>query len=116
MEQRIEITNNGLVVYTNNGKVTKDGASCDIKGEFMVSADTVASLLAHFNDTTLRTHYSWHKGCVYCVSTNEEICKELEKRSDYIDHLVDENKSLLKAIAQFNETRHFWERKMEVKL
>ena len=123
MEQRIELTNNGLVVYTDNGKVAKDGASCEIKGEFTVSADTAALLLSHFNDNILRAQYIWNDGRIFYVTTHEEMCDELEKKcskvdklESKVDYLCDKLNHLQREIETFNASRFPWERKMEVKL
>lgn len=123
MEQRIEITNNGLVVYTDNGKVAKDGASCEIKGTFLVNADTVALLLSHFNDNVLRAKYVWNGGRIFYATTHEEICDELEKKcsrveklESKVDYLCCKLNDLQREIDAFNASRFPWERKIKVKL
>ena len=52
--QRIEFDEKGIKVYTNNGLIEENGKTTrtTISGEFVMSAESVVRLLAHFSEST----------------------------------------------------------------
>lgn len=121
--------NNKLVVNTNQG-VVKERESCAIiQGKFTIDANDVAKLLSMINGKnmfsydTLSSYYrKWYVGdanelthqleCEIKLRKDRERVVE-EKKEECL--LLDrENTRLLRKINGFNQTRHWWERKIEI--
>ena len=127
--QRVIFDQNGeLVVLTNKGKLDAKGKQeVVLDGLFTINARDLAKLLSMVSDVklkeesffrgsdgTLVTFFNPNKDVQDLIADNkslEEDCNEA--------HILAEKKelryhSVLSQIRDFNESRHFWERKFEL--
>lgn len=135
-EQRIYFDKkNGLVVATDNGKQDMNGTTTKIKGEFTVSAEDVVKLFAvvnkkdvvypyisnlyyiprEYNGGFIVTHDETIKKVVEAVS--EKVQKqsiEAIERNKEIREKNDEIVVLRQKINAYNNSRHWWERKIKI--
>ena len=127
--QRVTFDTNGeLVVLTNKGKLDAKGKQeVILDGIFTINARDLAKLLSMVTDVkfkeesyfrgsdgTLVTFFNPKKDVQDLVAEN----KKLEKSVNEAYHLADKKelryKNILLQIREFNESRHFWERKLEL--
>lgn len=127
--QRVTFDHNGeLVVLTNKGKLDAKGKQeVILDGLFTINARDLAKLLSMVSDVkfkeesyfrgsdgTLVTFFNPNKDVQDLIDAN----KELEKACNEA-HILTDKKELryhntLLQIREFNESRHFWERKLEL--
>lgn len=127
--QRVTFETNGeLVVLTNKGKLDAKGKQeVILDGIFTINARNLAKLLSMVTDVkfkeesyfrgsdgTLVTFFNPKKDVQDLVAEN----KKLEKSVNEAYYLADKKElrlhSVLSQIRDFNESRHFWERKLEL--
>ena len=127
--QRVTFDTNGeLVVLTNKGKLDAKGKQeVILDGILTINARDLAKLLSMVSDVkfkeesyfrgsdgTLVTFFNPNKDVQDLVAEN----KELEKSVNKAHYLADKKElrlhSVLSQIRSFNESRHFWERKLEL--
>ena len=115
--------NNGkLVVETNRGMILNDGKVLEVpvEGVFEVRSTTIAKLLAHFSKSTWQGS-TWGGWYTSIVTTQEEIQKVLDNEplsAKYYSELCrkkeEELCSIKDKIREFNSSRKFYERKLEL--
>lgn len=121
--------NNKLVVNTNQGVVEKKESYAIIQGEFTIKAEDVAKLLSMINEKNMFSCYTlygsqtkWYVGDaneltrqLECeIKANEKREKIIEEKKQECFELDRENTRLIRKIYDFNETRHWWERKFKI--
>lgn len=128
--QRVTFDQNGeLVVLTNKGKLDAKGKQKVVmEGIFSINAYDLARLLSAVTDVkfkeesyfrgsdgTLVTFFNPEKDVQDLIDANKKLEKDYDgatnlaqrKRAKYYDVLLQ--------IQEFYESRHFWERKLELK-
>lgn len=128
--QRVTFDQNGeLVELTNKGKLDAKGKQeVILDGLFSINARDLAKLLSMVSDVkfkeesyfrgldgTLVTFFNPKKDVQDLIDANKKLEKDYDgannlaqrKRAKYLDVLLQ--------IRDFNESRHFWERKLELK-
>ena len=120
--------NNKLVVNTNQGVVEEKESCAIIQGEFTIKAEDVAKLLSMINeknifsyDTLNSSYRKWFIGDaselthqIECeIKLREEVEKVLMEKNLEYRQIYRERTSLITKINDFNETRHWWERKLK---
>ena len=127
--QRVMFDTNGeLVVLTNKGKLDAKGKQeVILDGIFTINARDLSKMLSMVSDVkfkeesyfrgsdgTLVTFFNPKKDVQDLVAEN----KKLEKSVNEAYYLADKKElrlhSVLSQIRDFNESRHFWERKLEL--
>lgn len=114
--------NNKLVVNTNQGIVEKKESYAIIQGEFIIKAEDVAKLLSMINeknmfsyDTLYSCYRKWYVGDADELTHQLECEIKLRKEREVEYHGLDQRIWKLKRkINDFNETRHWWERKFKI--
>lgn len=121
------VDENKLVIETNNGKIADAQTTTILEGDFVILAHDVAKLLATCSGKTLKVCSAWrnrHLGIEYqfvgvddfidIIKTQEaELAKYREEVVEL--RLVKElYSSVKKQLEQFNNTRRFYERKIDV--
>ena len=123
-KQRIYLDgNNKLVVETNNATI--DGYNktiTNLNGEFTIDANNVAKLLSMINEKNMFAFYSiysentkWYVGdendLTHQLDCEIELRKNREEECRGLDQRI---WKLKRKIDDFNETRHWWERKFNI--
>lgn len=128
--QRVTFDTNGeLVVLTNKGKLDAKGKQeIVMDGLFTINARDLAKLLSMVTDVkfkeesyfrgsggTLVTFFNPKKDVQELIAENKSLEKDCNEA-----HILADKKELryhntLLQIREFNESRHFWERKLELK-
>ena len=127
-KQTVTITEDlKVVVKADNGALNNGVEHVCISGEFVISADSVARLVAALEGKNVQ--YTCEGPCYECfilgdketkefVSRFENQKKEFEEQlykcEDERYDLKRENNLLKKKIKQFNDSRFFWERKFKI--
>lgn len=127
--QRVTFDTNGeLVVLTNKGKLDAKGKQeVILDGLFTINARDLAKLLSMVSDVKLKEE-SYFRGSDGTLVTFfnpkkdvQDLIAELKKyEEDYYkaNNFADKKElrlySVLSQIRDFNESRHFWERKLEL--
>lgn len=121
--------NNKLVVNTNQGVVEEKESYAIIQGEFTIKAEDVAKLLSMINeknmfsyDTLYSFYRKWYIGDadefthqLECeIKLREEAEKTIMEKNLECTQLYREKTRLITKINDFNETRHWWERKFKI--
>lgn len=114
--------NNKLVVNTNQGVVEEKESYAIIQGEFVIKAEDVAKLLSMINeknmfsyDTLYSCYRKWYVGDADELTHQLECEIKLRKEREVECHGLDQRIWKLKRkINDFNETRHWWERKIKI--
>ena len=127
--QRVTFDTNGeLVVLTNKGKLDAKGKQeVVMEGIFTINARDLAKLLSMVSDVkfkeesyfrgsdgTLVTFFNPKKDVQDLIAGNkklEEVCNGAYNLADKKELKLH---SVLSQIRDFNESRHFWERKLEL--
>lgn len=118
---------NKLVIETNNGKIADAQTTTILDGDFVIAANDVAKLLASYSEKTLKVCSVWRKGG-FCkeyqfigVDDFIDIIKkqeaELAKYREEVTNLrlaKELCSSIKKQLEQFNNTRRFYERKIDI--
>lgn len=121
------VDENKLVIETNNGKIADAQTTTILEGDFVILAHDVAKLLATYSEKTLKVCSAWRNrrlGIEYqLVGVDDfiDIIKQQEAElAEYRGkvaelHLTKELcSSVKKQLEQFNNTRRFYERKIDV--
>ena len=127
--QRVTFDTNGeLVVLTNKGKLDAKGKQeVILDGLFTINARDLAKLLSMVSDVKFKEE-SYFRGSDGTLVTFfnpkkdvQDLIAEIKKyEEDYYEanNLADKKElrlhSVLLQICDFNESRHFWERKLEL--
>lgn len=131
MEQRIYLDKkNRLVIETNNGKQDINGTTTKVEGDFTVSAEDVVKLFAFVNkkDVVFPCAKEVHPGFTYwydyktVIITHDksvekafaDVEQALKEKSDKIEEYCDEVSRLRKAIKDFNNSRKWYERRINI--
>lgn len=131
MEQRIYLDKkNRLVIETNNGKQGINGTTTKVEGDFTVSAEDVVKLFAFVNkkDVVFPCVKEVERGFTYwydyknVIITHDksvekafaDVEQALKEKSDKIEEYSDEVSRLRKAIKDFNNSRKWYERKINI--
>lgn len=127
--QRVTFDTNGeLVVMTNKGKLDAKGKQeVFLDGIFTINARDLSKLLSMVSDVkfkeesyfrgsdgTLVTFFNPKKDVQDLVSENRELEKACNEAYNLADKKELRYHSMLSQIRDFNESRHFWERKLEL--
>lgn len=127
--QRVIFDHNGeLVVLTNKGKLDAKGKQeVILDGLFTINARDLAKLLSMVSDVkfkevsyfrgtdgTLVTFFNPKKDVQDLVAEIKEIEENCYKANNLADKKELRYHSVLSQIRDFNESRHFWERKFEL--
>lgn len=121
------VDENKLVIETNNGKIVDSQTTTTLEGDFVIHGNDVAKLLATYSGKTLKVCSAWSNrrlGIEYqLVGVDDfiDIIKQQEAElAEYRGkvaelHLTKELcSSVKKQLEQFNNTRRFYERKIDV--
>ena len=127
--QRVTFDTNGeLVVLTNKGKLDAKGKQeVILDGIFTINARDLAKLLSMVSDVkfkeesyfrgsdgTLVTFFNPKKDVQAVIADIKEIEKDCYEANNLADKKELRLRSVLSQICNFNESRHFWERKLEL--
>lgn len=121
------VDDNKLVIETNNGKIADSQTTTILEGDFVIHANDVAKLLATYSEKTLKICSVWRKGG-FCneyqfvgVDDFIDIIKKQEAElAKYREGLAELRlvkelcSSIKKQLEQFNNTRRFYERKIDI--
>ena len=125
--QRVTFDTNGeLVVLTNKGKLDAKGKQeVILDGLFSINARDLAKLLSMVSDVkfkeesyfrgldgTLVTFFNPEKDVQDLIAENKELEKACNEAHNFADEKELRLHSVLSQIREFNESRHFWERKL----
>jgi hypothetical protein len=128
--QRVTFDTNGeLVVLTNKGKLDAKGKQeVILDGLFSINARDLAKLLSMVSDVkfkeesyfrgldgTLVTFFNPKKDVQDLIAENKSLEKDCYEANNLADKKELRYHSVLLQIRDFNESRHFWERKLELK-
>lgn len=131
MEQRIYLDKkNRLVIETNNGKQDINGTTTNVVGNFTVSAEDVVKLFAFVNQRDVVypctkevcngfSHWYENKNVIIthdkCVEKAlADVEQSLKEKSDKIEEYSYEVVRLRQAIKDFNKSRKWYERKINI--
>ena len=127
--QRVTFDTNGeLVVLTNKGKLDAKGKQeVILDGLFSINAHDLAKLLSMVSDVkfkeesyfrgldgTLVTFFNPKKDVQDLIAENKKIEENCYTANKLADKKELRLHSVLSQIRDFNESRHFWERKIEL--
>lgn len=125
--QRVTFDQNGeLVVLTNKGKLdAKGNQEVVMEGIFTINARDLSKLLSAVSDIkfkeesyfrgldgTLVTFFNPEKDVQDLIAENKELEKACNEAHNFADEKELSLHSVLSQIREFNESRHFWERKL----
>lgn len=122
-KQRIYLDDsNRLVVETNKGHIEHNESYAIIQGEFTIHANDVAKLLSMINENNVKCCYNIYSYfSQYIAASENALTKDIEKLNQELqevkkdrDAYLHENEQLGRLIDDFNETRHWWERKIKI--
>ena len=135
-EQRIYLDeDNKLVVETDNGVIKSDGAiTSEIRGDFKISNKDVSKLLALLNDCLVKggdlnlvEMLGFVPVASYVVMGKEECIEEInntlrklkevnDKKQEEVEFRIknDTDNKVKELINAYNNTRHWWERKIKI--
>ena len=121
--------NNKLVVNTNQGVVEEKESYAIIQGEFIIKAEDVAKLLSMINEKNMFSRYTLHGSYskwligdandlthqLECeIELRKDREKKVEEKRQECFEIDRENTKIIRKIENFNETRHWWERKIKI--
>lgn len=121
--QTLKVENGKLVIYTDNAKYVDGDIYTNISGDFVVDAKLVMSLLSEKLNLPLYAEI-WKKGttkdCRYieylenvCLLNNDEATYSLIKKHVDARKIAEARyERAMKAITKFNNTRRFYERRI----
>ena len=127
--QRVMFDTNGeLVVLTNKGKLDAKGKQeVILDGIFTINARDLSKLLSMVSDVkfkeesyfrgsdgTLVTFFNPKKDVQDLVAEIKELEQDCNEANKFADEKELRLHSVLSQIRDFNESRHFWERKLEL--
>lgn len=122
-KQRIYLDDsNRLVVETNKGHIEHNESCAIIQGEFTIHANDVAKLLSMINENNVKCYYNIYSYfSQYIVASENALTKDIEKLNQKLqevkkdrDAYLHENEQLGRLIDDFNNSRYFWERKLNI--
>lgn len=128
--QRVTFETNGeLVVLTNKGKLDAKGKQeVILDGHFTINARDLAKLLSMVSDVKFKeeSYFRGSDGTLVTFFNPDKEVQDLVDASKKLDEMYNEatgraNRykahflNILTQVADFNRTRHFWERKLELK-
>jgi hypothetical protein len=121
-KQRIYLDeNNKLVVETDNATI--DGynhTSTALNGEFIIQANDVAKLLSMINEANIKHKQNLYilGGDEYWVQNDSQVEKAIQDKIRLMESRLDVeteiSKHLHEKIEEFNKTRRWYERKLDV--
>lgn len=115
-------SDNKLCITTNNGEIINDFCKIPIRGEFIIQADDVAKLLQIVNKQNVvydgyyglkKTWYIADRNML--TEANKSLAEEIKDLNKTLNDKRDKIDFLLKSIENFNDSRRFYERKLELK-
>ena len=125
--QRVTFDTNGeLVVLTNKGKLDAKGKQEEVmEGLFTINARDLAKLLSMVTDVkfkeesyfrgsdgTLVTFFNPKKDVQDLIAANKNLDEICHEATNLADRYKAKFLNILTQVADFNRTRHFWERKL----
>lgn len=123
MEQEVYFNeDNKLCITTNRGEIVNDFCKIPIRGEFIIQAEDVAKLLHIINKQNIvfdpyngsyRTWYIATRDVL--TEANKSLSEEIKDLNKTLNDKRDKIDFLLKSIEDFNDSRRFYERKLELK-
>ena len=128
--QRVIFDTNGeLVVLTNKGKLDAKGKQeVVLEGIFTINARDLAKLLSMVSDVkfkeenyfrsldgTLVTFFNPKKDVQDLIAQKEKLENACDEANNLADKKELRYQNTLSQIRDFNESRHFWERKLELR-
>ena len=122
-EQKIYLDDfNKLVVVTNQGRIDGNESYAIIQGEFTIHANDVAKLLSMINEKNVKCYHDVYQYYSrYIVASNNTLINDIEKLNHELqevkkdrDVYLRENEQLGRLIDNFNNSRYFWERKLNI--
>lgn len=111
-----------LCIIANKGELLNGFCRVPIKGEFTISAEDVVKLLHIINkqNVVLDSYYANYK--TWYIATKDvltEANKSLAEEMTFLNKTLNDRRDkidfLLKSIEDFNDSRRFYERKLELK-
>ena len=129
--QRVTFDTNGeLVVLTNKGKLDAKGKQeIVMEGLFTINARDLAKLLSMVSDVklkeesffrgsdgTLVTFFNPNKDVQDLTAANKKLDEICHEATELADRYKTQYFNILTQVADFNESRHFWERKLVLEL
>ena len=127
--QRVTFDQNGeLVVLTNKGKLDAKGKQeVVMEGIFTINARDLSKLLSMVTDVkfkeesyfrgsdgTLVTFFNPKKDVQDLIAENKSLEKDCNEANKFADEKELRLHNVLSQIRDFNESRHWWERKLEL--
>ena len=131
-KKRVYIEDNGNVVVKNdNATIDANATTTNIDGDYIIDGYSILKLIALRHDIScLKVHHAWvGRTLFFSVSKHDifdekidEIIETLKKDvADTEDlkvtniNLIDRIADLKRQVAKFNNSRHWWERKLIIK-
>ena len=133
-KKRVRVDESGILsISTDNATWVNGDVTTDIEGEYTISADDLRRLMVMITGQDMmrvrtianswqRSHYPCQTStsCTW-ITSNEAIAEEVEKmhaaynkaNSDLEDVKLSYN-SVMTQIKKFNNSRHSWERKLNI--
>lgn len=123
MEQEVYFnSDNKLCITTNRGEIVNDFCKVPIQGTFIIQAEDVAKLLQIINKQNVVCEEYYGSGRTWYIvdgNTLTEANKSLTEEITDLNRLLNDKRDkidfLLKSIENFNDSRRFYERKLELK-
>ena len=123
MQKEVYFNNdNKLCITTDRGEILNDFYKILIQGEFIIQAEDVAKLLQIVNkqNVVCEEYYGLRKTWYIAdrnmlTEANKSLAEEVKILNKLLDEKRDKIDSLLSSIQDFNKSRRFYERKLELK-
>ena len=139
-KKRVRIDDSGILsISSDNATWVNGDVTTDIEGEYTISADDLRRLMVMMTgqdmmrvrtitNTWLYNHYTCQSTSCAWITSNEAIAEEIEKMhvaynkaNSECENAKIENKNIkqkynevITQIEKFNNSRHWWERKINI--
>lgn len=135
---RVSIDENGiLTIHTDNATWVQGDVTTEIKGDYVISSDALNKLMVMMTGNPMMlcyAHTAWHAHdytpMVYnkLITTDKGIAEEIERMNIAYKKLREELEvvkaecrgvklnynAVMTQIKKFNDSRHYWERKINI--
>ena len=129
---RVRINEDGILTIINDNAIWTNGdVTTEIKGDYNISADDLRRLMVMMTGQDMIIHNidtrwyvcDWEPATVSdtIITTNKALAEEIETiHKAYDNRVKSERKAtcgyeeILKKVKKFNESRHWWERKISI--
>ena len=130
--KRVCINEDGILTITNDNATWVNGdVTTEINGDYVISVDDLRRLMVMMTgqDMIVRNVHTWWYIDDYkpklvnniLITTNKEVAEEIEAMHEAYDKRIKSERAaaydyeeLLKKVKKFNESRRWWERKLEL--